>query len=225
MNEDVCTNLFTFRAFDAVTETVCAEWRVHIEDIDQLRSILAPDSDGDPDLKYQYHGLSKRDMRRIGKLCLPPILPNSVFTAIGRSFVGFDDTPYLVHTNFELPLMLEGRKPLAVFGDGYPSDWFDEFLAPFEPFVASGQIIRRIIDTPMAHLKERRPDLEGIRDVYFALPGEEWRIDAYIGKIRNRTCDWDDDLERLQGSLLGYEDWQNDWWIEQRVKRRNASTR
>ncbi|WP_157098718.1 hypothetical protein [Novosphingobium rosa] len=87
--------------------------------------------------------------------------------------------------------MLEGRKPLAVFGGGYPSDWFDEFLAPFEPFVTSRQIIRRIIDTPMAHLKERRPDLEGIRDVYFALPGEEWRIDAYIDKIRNRTRDWE----------------------------------
>jgi len=104
--------------------------------------------------------------------------------------------------------MLEGRKPLAVFGDGYPSEWFDGFLAPFEPFVASGQLVRRIIDTPMPHVKKRRPDLDGMRDVFFALPEEEWRIDAYIENIRNRTRDWDDDLERLQGSLLGYEEWQ-----------------
>lgn len=224
MPEHVCNNLFVFQAFDQITQTVCAEWRVQIDDQDQLRSILAPESEDDPALEYRYDGLSRTDICRIGKLCLPPIVPDSIFTAICRPFLASDGTPYLIHTNFELPLMLEGRKPLAVFGDGYPSEWFDEFLAPFEPFVASGQLVRRIIDTPMPHLKQRRPDLEGMRDVFFAIPGEEWRIDAYIDKIKNRTADWDDDLERLQGSLLGYEDWQNDWWIEQRVKRRNAAT-
>ncbi|TIO82699.1 MAG: hypothetical protein E5X74_23775 [Mesorhizobium sp.] len=223
MNEDSCDNIFVFQGFDAVTETVCAEWRVHIADVDQLRSILAPESDDDHGLNCQYDGLSKRDMGRIGKLCVPPIVPHAIFTGISRPSFAFDTIPYLIHTNFELPLMLEGRKPLAVFGDGYPSEWFDEFLAPFEPFVASGQLVRRIIDTPMPHLKQRRPDLDGMRDVFFALPEEEWRIDAYIKNIRNRTRDWDDDLERLQGSLLGYEEWQNDWWIQQRVKRRKAA--
>ena len=28
-----------------------------------------------------------------------------------------------------------------------------------------------------------------MRDVFFALPGEEWRIDAYIENIMNRTLD------------------------------------
>ena len=161
-------------------------------------------------------------MEEIGKLCLPPIVPDAMFTGICRPHMAFDDIPYLIHTNFELPLMLEGRKPLAVFQDGYPSEWFDEFLAPFAPFVASGQIICRTVDTPVPDLKQRRPDLEGLRDVYFSLPGEEWRIDAYIDEITNGTGDWNDDLERLQGSLLGYEDWQNDWWIEQRIQRRFA---
>ena len=50
----------------------------------------------------------------------------------------------------------------------------------------------------MPHLKQRRPDLEEMRDVFFAIPGEEWRIDAYIDKIKNRTSDRDDDLERLR---------------------------
>jgi len=224
MPEHVCNNLFVLQAFDHITQTVCAEWRVQIDDQDQLRSILAPESEDDPALEYRYDGMSRTDICRIGKLCLPPLIPDSIFTAIRRPNPAFDEMPYLIHTNFELPLMLEGRKPLAVFRDGYPSEWFDEFLAPFEPFVASGQLVRRIIDTPMPHLKQRRPDLEGMRDVFFALPGEEWRIDAYIDKIRNRISDWDYDLERLQGSLLGYEDWQNDWWIEQRVKRRGAAT-
>ena len=44
-------------------------------------------------------------------------------------------------------------------------------------------------------------------------------IDRYIEAIENRTCVWNDDLERLQGSLFGYEDWQNDWWIEHKVRK------
>lgn len=214
------TALFVLQGFDSVTETVCVEWRIKIREMDRLRSILAPESHDDPDLKHAYYELSEQETRQIGQLCLPPFVPQTIFTGISRPNLAFDAIPYLLHTNFELPLMLEGRKPLAVFGDGYPSDWFDEFLAPFEPFVASGQLVRRIIETPMPHLKEHCPDLEGIRDVLFALPTEAWRIDAYIENIKNRTRDWDDELERLQGSLLGYEDWQNDWWIEQRVKRR-----
>jgi hypothetical protein len=218
-------NIFVFQGFDAVTQTVCVEWRAYIADVEQLRSILAPESHNDPDLKCRYDGLSKRDMRRIGKLCLPPIVPRAGFTAISRPSFAFDTVPYLIHTNFELPLMLDGRKPLAVFRDGYPSEWFDAFLAPFDPFVAMGQIVRRIIETPMPDLKQLHPDRAGMRDVFFVLPCHEWRIDAYIENIINRTRGWDDDLERLQGSLLGYEDWQNDWWIQQRARCGSRSAR
>ncbi len=115
--------------------------------------------------------------------------------------------------------MLEGRKPFATFSEFYPSKWFEDLLAPFEPFIQSGRITCRIVDTPMPELKTRCPDLEGFRRVYFALPGEEWRIDAYEASIVNGTAEWDDALERLQGSLLGYEDWQNDWWIEHRYRK------
>jgi len=79
MNEDPCDNIFVFQGFDAVTETVCAEWRVHIADVNQLRSILAPESDDDHGLNLQYDRLSKRYMRRIGKLCIPPIVPHAIF--------------------------------------------------------------------------------------------------------------------------------------------------
>lgn len=210
---------FVLQGFDDVTKTVSAEWRVRIEDLEQLKAVLAPESDSDPDLKGLYVGLSPRVMQKIGVLCIPPIVPDAILTGLSRPYLAFDAVPYLIHTNFELPLMLDGRKPLAVFGDVYPSDWFDELLEPFEPFVASGQILRRIIDTPVPALKQQHPDLDGMRDVLFALPDEAWRINAYIRDILNRSRDWDDDLERLQGSLLGYEDWQNDWWIEQRSRR------
>lgn len=214
------SSLFVLKGFDAITKTVCAECRVRIDDLDQLTAILAPESASDPGLKGMYVGLSQCDMKKIGALCIPPIAPDSILTGLSRPHLAFDAIPYLIHTNFELPLMLDGRKPLAAFADVYPSDWFDQLLEPFESFVTSGQILRRIIDRPVPALKQQHPELDGVRDVLFALPGHAWRIDAYVEDILNRTRDWDDDLERLQGFLLGYEDWQNDWWISQRLSMR-----
>lgn len=210
---------FVLQGFDPVTATVCVEWRIRIADLDALRDVLAVDSDGDPELRCFYYYLSAEEVRRIGELCVPPVVLDAIYTGITRFDPIFADVPYMVHTNFELPLMLEGRKPFAILSDGYPSEWFDEHLAPFEPFVASGQLVRRIVDMPLPELKRRHPDVDGVRRVYFALPGEEWRIDEYIASIENRTRDWDDELERLQGALLGYEGWQNDWWIEHKVKK------
>jgi len=213
---------FILQGFDPTTRTVRVEWRVRIADIDALREIFAPDCDEDRDLRWTYHGISRRDMRRIGQLCLPPVVPDDIYTSIGRRSELFDNVPYMIHTGFELPLMLEGRKPFAAFADGYPSEWFDDYLAPFEPFVERGAIIRRIIDTPMPQRTLRRPALEGFRSVLFALPGEEWRIDAYVTLMDEaKKSGWNDSRERRQGCLLGYEDWQNDWWIEQIVKRRD----
>jgi hypothetical protein len=54
--------------------------------------------------------------------------------------------------------------------------------------------------------------------VYFTLPGEEWRVAAYRQLLA--APGWDDERERRQGELLGYEDWQNDWWMENRAKAR-----
>ena len=222
MIEAAAPREFVLQGLDPVTETVCVEWRVRIADIERLKEVLGADCAEDPELRGAYHDISKRDMRRIGRICQPLVVPDDLYTAIARHRRVFAGVPYMVHTNFELPLMLEGRKPLAVFGDGYPSDWFDNHLAPFEPFVAAGRIVRRIVDEPMPHIKERRPDLDGIRHVYFALPGEEWRIDAYL--LLMDSCKsgeaWTDVQERLQGSLLGYEDWQNDWWIEHLARQR-----
>ena len=54
-------------------------------------------------------------------------------------------------------------------------------------------------------------DAKGIRRVLYALPGEEWRIDAYLQLWE--TCKktaWTAEMEREEGTLLGYEHWQND---------------
>lgn len=73
-------------------------------------------------------------------------------------------------------------------------------MRPARRFVAAGFIY--LAATPTSE-----DGFEGLRDVLFAFPEQECRIDVYIKNILNRTRDWDD-LERLQGSLLGYEDWE-----------------
>ena len=112
--------------------------------------------------------------------------------------------------------MLEGRKPLAAFKDGYPFPWFDDLVARFAPWVEAKRLVARTILHPFDEPRRIHDGtlVEGTRENYFALPGEEWRIDAHLMLMRigSRTG-WTDALERYQGALLGYEDWQTDWWL------------
>jgi hypothetical protein len=48
--------------------------------------------------------------------------------------------------------------------------------------------------------------------ILYALPSEVWRIDKMI-RLRTNLGMWTEAHERQEGSLLGYEDWQNDIWI------------
>jgi hypothetical protein len=117
------------------------------------------------------------------------------------------DLPYLVHAGFELPLMLEGRKPLAYFVDR--TKWLEEYLEPFRRFVDDGRIVKRLIES------ETERD---VTTVYFALPSEQWRIDAHVAlRKRGAASGWNAAMEREEGSLLGYSDWENDRWAEWRA--------
>jgi hypothetical protein len=129
-----------------------------------------------------------------------------------------DDRPYRVHTGRELALMLAGTKPLAAFSDVYPS-LHGLYVIPereFEPHVAAGRIIeRQHIDPPGEGAPVVRGQRLGMRWVLYALPGERWRIDAYL--LLWKTAEksgWNEGFERLEGALLGYADWENDYHIE-----------
>ena len=66
-----------------------------------------------------------------------------------------------------------------------------------------------------------RSEMLGIRRLFYARPSEAWRIDAYIMMITAAAkAGWSEGLERLEGSLLGYEEWQTDLELERlRVSR------
>jgi len=133
---------------------------------------------------------------------------------------GTVETPYLVHTNWELPLLLEGRKKLAHFSDFYPSPLFDCEKA-FDRWVANGVLHKEVVDEPLEKPTER---WLRHRAVYYTPKGEEWRIPAHklFQHASGKSGGWNEHFERLEGMLFGYEDWQNDWWIKYLLERGSA---
>jgi hypothetical protein len=101
--------------------------------------------------------------------------------------------------------MLSGKKPLAMFADGegrFP-EAVVRYLKLFDRHVSAGRMIRRDHKALAGSYVLHR--------ILFAIPGEEWRIDAMIELKQSR--EWSRDHERREGELLGYEDWMNDYHL------------
>ena len=124
---------------------------------------------------------------------------------------GLRDLPYLVHTNRELGLMLAGKKPLSYFAylRGTEPRCILRYFRMFDRHVEKGRFIKKIATRNMAVPKLPYQHFD---QTLFALPGEAWRIDAMVALLAERGR-WSHDRERRFGSLLGYEDWQNDLWL------------
>jgi len=110
--------------------------------------------------------------------------------------------------------MLSGAKPLAVFSDDVPDNEEIELIPEesFSPYVQEGRFVKREFRYFIG--------LVNIRTVLYALKEEAWRIDAWL--LMRKTADkagWSEGFERMEGSLLGYEDWQNDIHIELMYRR------
>jgi hypothetical protein len=119
------------------------------------------------------------------------------------------------HTGRELELMLTRVKPLAHFSDCYPPEPSEEIIPgeAFAPYVHSGQLEERLFVSLEDH-DTSVPQVRGVYHALYALAGEAWRIDAYIAMLEDASeVGWNERFERLQGSLLGYTDRENDLHI------------
>ena len=106
------------------------------------------------------------------------------------------------HEGKELELMLAGKKPLAMFNDNIPFGMEPPEVA-FDPYVSEGRFVKAEYV-----IQSTTGATAGLRCYFYALPGEEWRIERMIEIDRLL---FDDDmpttpqLETEIGQLLGYD--------------------
>jgi hypothetical protein len=209
-------NVFYLKATDSAIASIVLEARFEVKDRSELRLLLdMPDDELTDDTIYDLQpSLVAKIVSNYGLSFEPGSMPVEL-----HPWHPIDDRPYTIHTNRELLLMLAGTKPLAVFSDDYPC-LHGHYIIPereFEPHLASGLIVKREqIIPPQPDDPVLNGPRIGQRRVLYALKGEEWRIDAYI--LLWETADksgWNAGFERMEGSLLGYEDWQNDFHMRE----------
>ncbi|HEY4141524.1 MAG TPA: hypothetical protein VGM57_08930 [Pseudolabrys sp.] len=123
------------------------------------------------------------------------------------------------HEDRELELMVAGLKSLSMFVEAVPPDggpYFPE--QEFDALVSEGRLIKReLIEAWRDHAKNC--DLE-TRRVLYALPREEWRLNAMLlvqEVYRSLAPGWRPDLERIIGRLLGYDRKDVEFFISEKL--------
>jgi len=199
------------------------EARFPVTQLDDLRALIGADADDDPEFEDSYT-LDATETAAVTARFGVAFDPEGREVHLWPWDEQWDKMrriPYLVHGGYELPLLLEGRKQLARFLDVYPPHrHFDE--ARFDRYVADGVLHKEVVVEPFEE-PDRRKDgqvFEGRRTVYYTRKGEEWRIQASKLIWGNTKSGWNEDFERMEGMLFGYEAWQNDWWLADMRRRR-----
>lgn len=114
------------------------------------------------------------------------------------------------HEGRELELMLAGKKPLAMFYEGVTIPVAAVYSEEdFMPHVQAGRLIRR------DEIYQPHDHPIAAQYVYYALPGEEWRIDEMhaLQLISHAGGPWTEEDERRTGFLLGYSQDEIQAWL------------
>jgi hypothetical protein len=192
------------------------------EQLAELQELLGPDAQDDPDFERVYW-LEAGDLSAISRQFAVPFEAGDRDVVLFK-YSGPSKVPYLVHTNYELALMVDGRKKFAQMYQEYPPHRH-LYEDQFDRFVAQGLLHKEVdvekFDKPLRAINGKT--YEGLRTAYYTPKGEEWRIPAWrlVEHARDKGG-WNETLERLEGILYGYEDWQIEWWIEFYRKRQRS---
>ncbi len=117
--------------------------------------------------------------------------------------------------------MLSGKKPLAVFSVERIHGFTKADALNGQDFDSQVKLGKLNSHLHTIDIKGKREDGETITSTvdYFAytILGEEWRAPAYFMLVHSlHHLGWCKHLERLEGTLLGYSDKQNDYHIKQK---------
>lgn len=216
---------FLIEAFDRERWCPVLQAMFPVDDPQTVRAILIGMAEDDPELEQTYW-LGDEELAAIAtkfnvNFDAAQLDSEDVDISLSRwrSSSRTPYLPYLSHTRYELPLLLEGRKKLARMSDAYPPMAF-EGEDRFDHWVAKGVLHREEVNRPFGQpVQTRGQTYLGHRTVYYTPKGEEWRIPAMklISDASDRSGGWNEYFERLEGMLFGYEDWQNDWWINEGI--------
>jgi len=211
---------FVLQAIDPLTGCIAHDLVFDVEDLNELCERMAMSlKDFNPKLEYT---LDRSEADRIKEHFRLAFEPAGCDVSV-RAWRPIDSLPYKVHTNRELAMMLAGTKPLAAFVGEFPANSRYEEIPErfFDPYVRSGRFVKRECIYPTSCDGQAEP--RKFRRVLYALPHEQWRIDAYL--LLHETAEksgWSEGFERMEGTLLGYEDWQNDAYLEMSRQRMKA---
>ncbi len=208
------SNHFILEAFDRDQWCPVLQALIRVTDLDTLRAILAKAANDDPGLEHDYaldDEMLAAVVTKFNVTFNPGELEARELDITLSRWRRRCDAPYLIHTGYELPLLLDGRKKLARMSHLYPPATF-EGEDRFEHWVANGLLHREAVVEPFEPTAGKTV---GHRTVYYTPKGEEWRIPAskLIWEASGKSGGWNEHFERLEGMLFGYEGWQNDWWI------------
>jgi hypothetical protein len=207
-------DVFILSAFDRDQWCPVLQTRFHVDHLEALRSILGEQATDDLELRHQYL-LDDDELRAvIGRFAVlfdPTRLPSKRPDIFLFRKQRISEAPYLIHTGYELPLLLDGRKKLARMSHEYPPNTF-EGEARFDHWVSGGVLSKTEVSEPCD--KPIKGWL-GHRTIYYTPVGEEWRVPAVqlLSKASGKSGGWNEHFERLAGMLFGYSDTENDWWV------------
>jgi hypothetical protein len=211
---------FFLEAIDPDYGCPVLEAMFEVTDLADLRAVLGTCAKDDPELRGWYP-LEADDLASISERFRVAFEPGGRAVHLHR-WHSLRAVPYLVHTNYELILLLDGTKQFARELEVYPPhEHFQEDL--FNRYVAQGLIHKEVFIKPFPTLLKLQDGrvYEGEREVCYTRNGQEWRIPAWrLVRAASEKSGWNEDFERLEGMLFGYEEWQMDWWIAHIRERR-----
>ena len=215
-NDENCgipTQRFVLESLDETTECITEEVVFEVDEVAELCTIIDANV---ADISRFVYELESEQVERLMLRFKIAFDHRSPMVRL-RGWRPIDELPYKVHTNRERALMLQGIKPLSIFSGEYPGHPDLEEIPErlFDPYVAAARFVKREYVVPS----------RGTREVLYALPTQEWRINAMILLLDTAAqTGWNESLERIQGSLLGYETWQNDVFMERIYERGRPSS-
>src|SRR5437016_14544253 len=138
---------FLIEAFDLEQQCPVLQAMLPVNDPEALRAMLVGSADDDPELEWIYHLDDEQLAAIVAKFNVSfdaAQLDSKNLDICLFRWQPSDQMPYLAHTRYELPLLLDGRKKLARMVNFYPPMTF-EGEDRFDHWVAEGVLHREVV--------------------------------------------------------------------------------